>query len=66
MARKAFRYSGYCAWRGVMHENDHPEVTAQLKQVFPELGTALYFIISNQQTHSVLYSLPGQRLNWLW
>ena len=49
-----------------MHGNDHPEVTAQLKQVFPELGTALYFIISNQQTHSVLYSLPGQRLNWLW
>ncbi|KAK9811813.1 hypothetical protein WJX72_010600 [[Myrmecia] bisecta] len=65
------RYSGYCAWRGVM--TAHPElmtddeqaVVARVRAAYPDLGRAIYFEMA-QDTHAVLYELPGKRLNWLW
>ena len=59
------RYSGYCAWRGVVTDGEAPEAARAARQAYPELGTAIYFDIA-QRTHGVLYELPGQRLNWLW
>ncbi len=60
------RYSGYCAWRGVVRDSEAPEAAAAARRAYPELGSALYFELSEQRTHAVLYELPGQRLNWLW
>ena len=59
------RYAGYCAWRGVMQADEDPAVAAQVRQAYPDMGTALYFDIE-QHSHAVLYELPGERLNWIW
>ena len=59
------RYSGYCAWRGVMTDAEAPEAAAALRRAYPNLGSAIYFEIA-KGTHGVLYELPRQRLNWLW
>jgi hypothetical protein len=48
-----------------MAADENSEVAAELRQAYPELGSALYFDIA-KKTHAVLYELPGQRLNWLW
>lgn len=64
--RLGCRYSGYCAWRGVVRDSEAPEAAAAARRAYPELGSALYFEMSEQRTHAVLYELPGQRLNWLW
>ena len=61
----ARRYSGYCAWRGVVTDEEAPEAAAAARRAYEELGHAIYFDIS-VCTHGVLYELPGQRLNWLW
>lgn len=62
----AGRYSGYCAWRGVLRDTEAPEAAAAAREAYSELGQALYFELSDARTHAVLYELPGQRLNWLW
>jgi hypothetical protein len=59
------RYSGYCAWRGVLDGSTECNAAAMVRRVYPDLGRCLYFDIA-QGTHSVLYELPGGRLNWLW
>ena len=59
------RYSGYCAWRGVVTDEEAPAAAQAARQAYPELGTAIYFEIA-RRTHGVLYELPNQRLNWLW
>ena len=59
------RYSGYCAWRGVVTDSEAPEAAAAVRRAYPDLGTAIYFEIA-ERTHGVLYELPRQRLNWLW
>ena len=59
------RYTGYCAWRGVMQASENPAVAAQLREMYKELGKAIYFDIA-RDSHAVLYELPGERLNWLW
>ncbi|KAH9539916.1 hypothetical protein CY35_15G081500 [Sphagnum magellanicum] len=59
------RYSGYCAWRGVLDGSTERNAAAMVRRVYPDLGQCLYFDIA-QGTHSVLYELPGGRLNWLW
>ena len=59
------RYSGYCAWRGVVTDSEAPEAAAAVRRAFPDMGTAIYFEIA-EGTHGVLYELPRQRLNWLW
>lgn len=41
------------------------ELKASLQQWYPDLGRCLYFDIA-ENTHAVLYELPGKRLNWLW
>ncbi|CAI9784814.1 unnamed protein product [Fraxinus pennsylvanica] len=61
------RYSGYCAWRGVLDfsENQNSETIQQLKKAFPELGKCNYFILG-VGTHSILYELFNKRMNWIW
>ncbi|XP_009614077.1 uncharacterized protein [Nicotiana tomentosiformis] len=61
------RYSGYCAWRGVLDFSDkkHSEAIISLKKLYPDLGECLYFDLSSR-THSVFYELLNQRFNWIW
>ena len=49
-----------------MRESEAPGEAAAARAAYPELGSALYFELSDARTHAVLYELPGQRLNWLW
>lgn len=46
-------------------EESSREVAEVIRKVYPELGRCLYFDIA-QGTHSVLYELQHERLNWLW
>lgn len=64
-AHMLHRYSGYCAWRGVVTDSEAPEAAAAVRKAYSEMGKALYFEIA-EGTHGVLYELPRQRLNWLW
>lgn len=41
------------------------EVAATVRKAYPELGRCLYFDMA-PGTHSVLYELQNERLNWLW
>lgn len=61
------RYSGYCAWRGVLDfsDNEYSEAILDLKKAYPDLGTCLYFDLGSG-THSVLYELSNKRINWIW
>ncbi|XP_006367723.1 6-hydroxynicotinate 3-monooxygenase isoform X2 [Solanum tuberosum] len=61
------RYSGYCAWRGVLDFSNkkHSEAISNLKKVYPDLGKCLYFDLSSG-THSVFYELLNHRFNWIW
>lgn len=59
------RYAGYCAWRGIVESAAHEEVANQVRGAYTQLGRAMYFDIS-QRGHTVLYEVPGGRLNWMW
>lgn len=61
------RYSGYCAWRGVLDfsDNENFETIADLKKAYPDLGKCLYFDLS-AGTHCVFYELLNKRMNWIW
>ncbi|XP_058724843.1 uncharacterized protein LOC131596255 [Vicia villosa] len=61
------RYSGYCAWRGVLDfsEIENSETIAGIRKAYPELGKCLYFDLASG-THSVLYELLNKKLNWIW
>lgn len=61
------RYSGYCAWRGVLDfsEIENSETIKGIKKAYPDLGKCLYFDLASG-THSVLYELPNKKLNWIW
>lgn len=61
------RYSGYCAWRGVLDFSNkkHSEAIINLKKAYPDLGKCLYFDLSSG-THSVFYELLNHRFNWIW
>ncbi|KAF3447185.1 hypothetical protein FNV43_RR12365 [Rhamnella rubrinervis] len=61
------RYSGYCAWRGVLDftGNENSETITGIKKAYPELGKCLYFDLGSG-THCVLYELLDKRLNWIW
>ncbi|KAL7616259.1 hypothetical protein Lser_V15G01649 [Lactuca serriola] len=61
------RYSGYCAWRGVLDlsDDEKSEILVDLKKVYPDLGKCLYFDLGNG-THSVFYELLNKRINWIW
>ena len=48
-----------------MTDKEAPEAAQAAREAYPELGSALYFDLA-QDSHAVLYELPGQRLNWLW
>ncbi|XP_031102052.1 uncharacterized protein LOC116005960 [Ipomoea triloba] len=61
------RYSGYCAWRGVLDfsNNENSEAIIGLKAAYPDLGRCLYFHLGSR-THSALYELLNKRINWIW
>lgn len=61
------RYSGYCAWRGVLDfsGNEDSETITGIRRAYPDLGKCLYFDLGSQ-THLVLYELLNKRMNWLW
>ncbi|XP_010491855.1 PREDICTED: uncharacterized protein LOC104769356 [Camelina sativa] len=61
------RYSGYCAWRGVLDfsGDENSETVTGIKRVYPELGKCLYFDLG-EQTHTVFYELCNKKLNWIW
>ncbi|KVH99750.1 uncharacterized protein LOC112519599 [Cynara cardunculus var. scolymus] len=61
------RYSGYCAWRGVLDlsSNEKSEIFVALQKVYADLGKCLYFDLGSG-THSVFYELLNQRINWIW
>ena len=62
-----WRYSGYCAWRGIFYfsGNENSETIVGIHRAYPELGNSLYFDLGSG-THSVFYELPNKRLNWIW
>lgn len=61
------RYSGYCAWRGILDfsDNEDSDTILGLKKAFPDLGMCLYFDLGSE-THSVFYELTNKRINWIW
>ncbi|KAJ6758533.1 MONOOXYGENASE-LIKE [Salix koriyanagi] len=61
------RYSGYCAWRGVLDfsGNEDSETIRSIQRVYPDLGKCLYFDLRTG-SHAVLYELLSKRLNWIW
>ncbi|XP_059658077.1 uncharacterized protein LOC132304426 [Cornus florida] len=61
------RYSGYCAWRGILDfsDNDNSEAIMGIRRAYPDLGTCLYFDLASG-THCVLYELLNKRINWIW
>ena len=48
-----------------MQASENPEVATAIRQEYRDFGNALYFDIAGD-THSVVYELPRERLNWLW
>ncbi|KAL7187482.1 hypothetical protein ACSBR1_037540 [Camellia fascicularis] len=61
------RYSGYCAWRGVLDfsDNKHSEAIKGIREAYPDLGKCLYFNLG-YKTHSVFYELLNEKFNWIW
>ncbi|KAK7377256.1 hypothetical protein VNO80_02678 [Phaseolus coccineus] len=61
------RYSGYCAWRGVLDFSkfENSETITGIRKAYPDLGKCLYFDLASG-THTVLYELQHKRLNWVW
>ncbi|XP_010541624.1 PREDICTED: uncharacterized protein LOC104815034 [Tarenaya hassleriana] len=61
------RYSGYCAWRGVLDfsGDENSEMIIGIRRAYPDLGKCLYFDLG-PKTHSVLYELLNNKLNWIW
>ncbi|XP_022951855.1 uncharacterized protein LOC111454587 [Cucurbita moschata] len=61
------RYSGYCAWRGVLDfsENENSETIIDIRKAFPDFGKCLYFDLGSG-THIVIYELPNKKINWIW
>lgn len=62
-----FRYTGYCAWRGVFDfsENENSETIQGIRKAYPELGNGVHVDLG-PGTHTVLYELMYKRLNWIW
>ncbi|XP_057426800.1 uncharacterized protein LOC130720197 [Lotus japonicus] len=61
------RYSGYCAWRGVLDfsKNEDSETIMGIQRAYPDLGKCLYFDLASG-THCVFYELQNKKLNWIW
>ncbi|KAI4316282.1 hypothetical protein L6164_024277 [Bauhinia variegata] len=61
------RYSGYCAWRGVLDfsNTENSETIMGIRKACPDLGKCLYFDLGSG-THSVFYELLNKKFNWIW
>ncbi|KAK7260875.1 hypothetical protein RIF29_27174 [Crotalaria pallida] len=48
-AEECRRYSGYCAWRGVLDfsENENSDTMVSIRKAYPDLGKCLYFDLSS-------------------
>ena len=54
------------AWRGVVEGDSHPQLLEALHADYTNLHRGLIFDISPACCMTVLYMLPGNRINWLW
>ncbi|KAK7293640.1 hypothetical protein RJT34_16512 [Clitoria ternatea] len=61
------RYSGYCAWRGVLDFSkiENSETITGIRKAYPDLGKCLYFDLASG-AHTVFYELLNKKLNWIW
>ncbi|KAL9176985.1 hypothetical protein ABFS82_01G029200 [Erythranthe guttata] len=61
------RYSGYCAWRGVIDysDNENSETLKAIKKAYLDLGKSCYFDLGSEG-HVVLHELINRRINWVW
>ncbi|XP_020976040.1 uncharacterized protein LOC107638284 isoform X3 [Arachis ipaensis] len=61
------RYSGYCAWRGVLDFSkiEDSDTITGIRKAYPDLGKCLYFDLGSG-THAVFYELLNKKLNWIW
>ncbi|KAL7166182.1 hypothetical protein ACSBR2_036958 [Camellia fascicularis] len=61
------RYSGYCAWRGVLNfsDSEHSEAMIGIREAYPDLGNCLYLNLG-YRTHTVLFELLHKKINWIW
>ncbi|XP_050213737.1 uncharacterized protein LOC126665077 [Mercurialis annua] len=61
------RYSGYCAWRGVLDFSgkENSETILGIRKLYSDLGNCSYFHLAGG-SHSVLYELRYEKLNWVW
>ncbi|KAJ0032061.1 hypothetical protein Pint_12714 [Pistacia integerrima] len=60
------RYSGYCAWRGVLeYSGKNSDTMMGFRKAYPDLGRCLYMELA-PGTHSTLCELMYERLNWIW
>ncbi|MED6194585.1 hypothetical protein PIB30_029963 [Stylosanthes scabra] len=61
------RYSGYCAWRGVLDFSkiEDSDTITGIRKAYPDLGKCLYFDLGSG-THTVFYELLNKKLNWIW
>lgn len=61
------RYSGYCAWRGVVNKSDESskDVMIAMRERYPDIGNTVY-VEMTRESHSAVFEIPGGRLNWLW
>lgn len=64
----AYRYTGYVTWRGVMTDEEQPDLMERLRQAYPIMKDGVVFDLASSSTgsrmHTVLYSIPGNRINW--
>ncbi|EYU21936.1 hypothetical protein ABFS82_01G029100 [Erythranthe guttata] len=61
------RYSGYCAWRGVIDysDNENSETLKAIKKAYLDLGNSCYFDLGSEG-HVVFHELINRRFNWVW
>ncbi|XP_050213728.1 uncharacterized protein LOC126665069 [Mercurialis annua] len=60
------RYSGYCAWRGILDFSgkENSETVLGIRKLYSDLGNGVYIHLAGE-THSVLYELGYEKLNWV-
>ncbi|KAF4389725.1 hypothetical protein F8388_009858, partial [Cannabis sativa] len=57
------RYSGYCAWRGVLDfsGNENSDTIIGIRKAYPDLGKCLYFDLGSG-THAVIYETAPEKI----
>jgi 2-polyprenyl-6-methoxyphenol hydroxylase-like FAD-dependent oxidoreductase len=74
--KEKMAYAGYFSWRGVfdvndsstydLSESDMEEFLKKLKTVYPDLGTTLYYTLTDELCHFTIYMTSRETLYWEW